>query len=114
MLLPGQFVRARIQAGVRPGTVMIPQRAVQVTPQGGMVMIVGAHDVVAARQVKLGELQQASWMVLEGLEAGDRVIVDGVQKVQPGQPVRIAGAGGKSAIEQSATKTDRSATSPQR
>src|SRR5690606_1644755 len=46
MLLPGQFVRARIQAGTRPDGVMIPQRAVKVSPQGASVMVVGDKDIV--------------------------------------------------------------------
>lgn len=92
LLLPGQFVRARIEAGVRPDALLIPQRAVQMAPEGASVMIVGDDDVVAARPVKVGILHEGSWVVLEGLEAGDRVIVDGLQKVQPGQPVEIASA----------------------
>lgn len=90
MLLPGQFVRAQIAAGVRPDEMLIPQRAVKVTPQGAIVMIVGEQDVAAARPIKVGSMQGGSWVVLEGLKAGDRVIVDGLQKVQPGSVVRIA------------------------
>ena len=90
ILLPGQFVRARIEAGVRPNTFLIPQRAVQLSPGGAAVMIATSDNTVARRTVKLGALQGDSWVVLEGLQAGDRVIVDGLQKVQPGAPVRIA------------------------
>jgi membrane fusion protein (multidrug efflux system) len=89
-LLPGQFVRVRIEAGVRPGGLLIPQRAVTVTPQGASVMVVGANGVVESRPVKVGELQGGSWLILSGLAAGDRVIVDGLQKAQPGKPVRVA------------------------
>lgn len=90
MLLPGQFVRARIEAGVRPNAMLIPQRAVQLAPQGASVMIVDAKNAVAERAVKVGGLRGSSWVVLEGLKAGDRVIVDGLQKVQPGMTVRVA------------------------
>ena len=89
-LLPGQFVRARIEAGVRPSGILIPQRAVRLTPQGANVLTVDASNAVASRPIKVGELQGGSWLVLEGLAPGDRVIVDGLQKVQPGMSVRIA------------------------
>lgn len=91
-LLPGQFVRARIQAGVRTEGLLIPQRAVTVNPQGATVMIVGANDVAETREVKVGELQGGSWVIRSGLATGDRVIVDGQQKVQPGKPVRVVTA----------------------
>ncbi|WP_324749770.1 efflux RND transporter periplasmic adaptor subunit [Sphingomonas sp. LY54] len=91
LLLPGQFVRARVLAGVKEG-IMVPQRAVQVAPQGGTVMVVGAKNIVEARPVRLGSLEGSNWVVLGGLKPGDKVIVSGLQKVQPGQPVRIAGA----------------------
>ena len=90
LLLPGQFVRVRIEAGVRPRGLLIPQRAVTVAPQGASVMVVSAKDVVESRPVTLGDLQGGSWVILSGLATGDRVIVDGMQKAQPGKPVRIA------------------------
>lgn len=89
MLVPGQFVRAQIRAGTRPGGILIPQRAVRVTPQGSSVMVVGRNNVAEARPVRLGQLDGANWIVLGGLRGGERVIVNGLQKVQPGQPVRI-------------------------
>jgi membrane fusion protein (multidrug efflux system) len=88
-LLPGQFVRARIEAGVRAQGLLIPQRAVTVAPQSATVLLVGAKDVVESRAVTLGDLHGASWVILGGLAAGDRVIVDGLQKAMPGQPVRV-------------------------
>ncbi|MEZ5473758.1 MAG: efflux RND transporter periplasmic adaptor subunit [Steroidobacteraceae bacterium] len=91
-LLPGQFVRARIQAGVRPDAVSIPQRAVTLTPQGASVMVVGKDDVATTRAIKVGALIAGMWEVQAGLKKGDRVIVDGLQKVQPGQSVRIGSA----------------------
>jgi len=87
-LLPGQFVRARIAAGTEPNGMLIPQRAVTVTPQGANVLVVGAKDIVESRPVKVGPLEGGSWVILSGLNAGERVIVDGLQKAQPGQPVR--------------------------
>ena len=92
VLLPGQFVRARIEAGVRPNSFVVPQRAVQLTPQGASVLIVDEKNTVVSRKVALGDLQGDAWLVREGLTPGDRVIIEGVQKVQPGSPVRIAQA----------------------
>jgi len=89
-LLPGQFVRVRIEAGMRADGMLIPQRAVTVTPQGASVMVVGDSDVVVSRPVKVGGLHGGSWAILDGIAPGERVIVDGLQKVQPGQPVRLA------------------------
>ncbi len=92
ILLPGQFVRARIEAGVRPNGIAVPQRAVTVAPTGASVMIVAAGDTARTRPVTLGPLQEGAWVVLEGLAAGDRVIVEGLQKVRPDQPVRVTPA----------------------
>ncbi|PKQ00920.1 MAG: efflux transporter periplasmic adaptor subunit [Alphaproteobacteria bacterium HGW-Alphaproteobacteria-13] len=88
-LLPGQFVRGRIHAGNRPNGVLIPQRAVRLTADAATVMVVDAKNVAMPRPVKLGTMQDGRWAILDGLKPGDRVIVDGLQKVQPGQPVRI-------------------------
>jgi membrane fusion protein (multidrug efflux system) len=92
LLLPGQFVRARIRAGTKADGIVVPQRAVAVGAQGGTVMVVGPKNIVEARPIRLGNLQGANWVVLGGLKPGDRVIVSGLQKAQPGKPVRIAGA----------------------
>jgi membrane fusion protein (multidrug efflux system) len=100
LLVPGQFVRARIQAGTRPDGILVPQRAVRVTPEGGSVMVVGKDNKAEARTVKVGGLQGGNWAVLEGLKPGDKVIVDGLQKVQPGQPVTVAKPSGRPASAQ--------------
>nr|WP_206606426.1 efflux RND transporter periplasmic adaptor subunit [Steroidobacter cummioxidans] len=92
ILLPGQFVRARIEAGFRPHGFWIPQRAVLLTPTGASVLIVAEGDTIAARPVKLGEERGGRWVVLEGLKNGDRIVVDGIQKVQPGAHVRVVSA----------------------
>lgn len=89
-LLPGQFVRARIFAGNRSDGVLIPQRAVKLAADNASVMVLDAKNVATPRPVKLGTMVAGQWAVLDGLKPGDRVIVDGLQKVQPGQPVRVA------------------------
>jgi membrane fusion protein (multidrug efflux system) len=92
ILLPGQFVRARIEAGVRPHGFWIPQRAVLLNPSGAAVLTVAQGDTIAPRPVKLGEQRGDKWIVLEGLKDGDRIVVDGIQKVQPGVHVRVIDA----------------------
>lgn len=92
ILLPGEFVRARIEAGVRPDGILIPQRAVQLTANGANVMTIDDKGVATPRPVKVGELRGSQWEIRSGLKPGDKVITDNLQKVQPGAAVRIAGA----------------------
>ena len=87
-LLPGQFVRARVEAGIQPKGLSVPQRAVTITPQGATVLVVGAKDIVESRPVTVGALQGGSWVIQSGLAAGERVVVDGLQKAVPGKPVK--------------------------
>jgi membrane fusion protein (multidrug efflux system) len=103
LLLPGQFVRAKIEVGSAQG-IMVPQRAVQVTPQGAQVLVVGANDIAAARPVKVGNLQGDSWVISSGLKPGDRVIVNGLQKVRAGSPVTIAKPGAKPGTQPAAKR----------
>lgn len=91
-LLPGQFVRARIEAGVQAKGLLIPQRAVTVTPQGATVMVVNAKSIAEVRPVKVGALEGGSWVIQSGLDPGEKVIVDGLQKVAPGKPVKPVAA----------------------
>lgn len=95
ILLPGEFVRARVEAGVQPNGILVPQRAVQLSAQGASVMVVGKNNVAVARPVKVGELRGSQWDILDGLKPGERVITDGLQKVRPGAPVQVAGAAAK-------------------
>lgn len=88
LLLPGQFVRARISAGTRPNGIAIPQRAVVLSESGASVQLVGEDDLVSTRNIQLGRLQGSEWLVRDGLQAGDRVIVEGGQNARNGQPVR--------------------------
>lgn len=92
VLLSGQFVRAKIESGIVPDGIMVPQRAVTITDRGASVMVVDKKNIANARPIKLGELNGKNWIVLSGLKAGDRVIVNGLQKVRPGAPVSIAPA----------------------
>lgn len=87
-LLPGMYVRARIEQAVNEKAITVPQQAVSRTPDGASVMVVGADNKVAARPVKTGAANGDSWIISEGLKEGDQVIVEGLQKIQPGAAVK--------------------------
>ena len=87
-LLPGQFVRASIQGITLPQAAVVPSRAVLRSPMGAMVWVVGAQNKVEPRPVKLAQTVANDTVVSSGLKAGERVIVDGVIKVQPGAVVK--------------------------
>ena len=101
-LLPGQFVRARLSAGTDPSGIMVPQRAVSVTEKGASVMLI-ANGVAVLRAIKVGALVGGNWVVTSGLKAGDKVIVNGLQKVRPGAPVTVAQAKGRPSSSQTAS-----------
>ena len=88
VLLPGQYVRAKLEQGVNDKAITVPQQAVQRDPSGASVLLVGADDKVTVQTVKTGDAQGNTWIITEGLKAGDRVIVEGFQKIKPGAPVK--------------------------
>jgi len=93
LLLPGMFVRASVSQGVRQGVMRVPATAVTRTPQGtATVMVVGQDNKAALRTVRTGTLVDGFWLVDDGLKAGERVIVSGVQKLRPGTVVKVAAA----------------------
>jgi len=91
-LLPGQFVRVRLEGFHRASALAVPQRAVQQGLGRQYVYVVGAGDTVVARDVNPGQWSGSLWIIDSGLAAGDRVIVDGIQKVAPGRVVRPVAA----------------------
>ncbi|WP_194725391.1 efflux RND transporter periplasmic adaptor subunit [Noviherbaspirillum malthae] len=88
-LLPGMYVRAKVEQAVRENAITVPQQAVQRTPKGAVVMVVGEDNKVAARPVKADTALQDKWVISEGLKGGERVIVEGFQKAQPGAVVKV-------------------------
>jgi len=85
ILLPGMFVRAVITEGINEQALLVPQQGVARTPKGDPVaLIVGAEDKVAQRMLTLDRVIGDKWLVSSGLRPGDRVIVEGVQKVRLG------------------------------
>ena len=94
ILLPGMYVRALIGEGVRHDAVLAPQQGVARTPKGGAsAMVVGKDGKVEVRNVTVSQTIGDKWLVEDGLAAGDRVIVEGLQKIQPGIPVQVTEAG---------------------
>jgi membrane fusion protein (multidrug efflux system) len=90
LLRPGQFVRVQLSGARRLNAIAIPQRAVLEGPAGKIVLTVNAKNVVEPRPVQVGDWEGGNWIILDGLKAGDQVIVDGMVKARPGAPVRIA------------------------
>jgi membrane fusion protein (multidrug efflux system) len=89
-LRPGEFVRVVLKGAVRPDAITVPQRAVLEGPQGKFVYVVNAESKVEARPVEAGQWSGDEWIITQGLKAGERVVTDGVMKLGPGAPVRIA------------------------
>jgi len=88
-LLPGMFVRARLEEGVNPDALLVPQQGVTRTPRGdASAMVVGEGDKVEVRQITATQAIGDKWLVTEGLKTGDRVIITGLQKVRPGVQVK--------------------------
>lgn len=87
-LLPGLYVRVRLEQAKAGNAVLLPQQAVTRTAQGDSVMVVGADGQVSTRKIQVGSAQAGQWVVLGGLQAGEQVIVEGFQKLRPGAPVK--------------------------
>lgn len=87
-LLPGQFVRVRLEGFMRQGALAVPQRAVMQGMGRQFVYVVGNGDSVVARDVQPGPWSGSLWIIDRGLSTGDRVIVEGTQKVAPGRVVK--------------------------
>jgi len=87
-LLPGLFVRVRLEQAQVSNAITLPQQAVTRSAQGDSVMVVGSDGKVAPRPVKVGAQQAGQWVILDGLQNGDQVMVDGFQKLRGGAPVK--------------------------
>jgi membrane fusion protein (multidrug efflux system) len=88
VLLPGLYVRVRLEQAQASNALMLPQQAVTRSGTGDSVMVVGADGKVTPRPVKVGNAQGSQWVILDGLKAGDQVMVDGFQKLRGDAPVK--------------------------
>ena len=105
-LLPGMFVRAILEEGINEKAILVPQRGVTRNSKGeAMVMVVGAEEKVEQRIIKVVRTVGDSWLVSEGLKAGDRVILEGIQKARPGTPVKAVPFGSAPAAPPIGTPT---------
>ena len=86
-LVPGQYVPVRMVLGERPDALLIPKPALLETQAGQQVYVVDKDNKVASRTVEVGQPYEGQWVVKSGLEKGERVIVEGLQKVRPGGAV---------------------------
>jgi membrane fusion protein, multidrug efflux system len=87
-LLPGLYVRVRLEQAKAGNAVLLPQQAVTRSGQGDTVMVVDKEGKVTPRPVKVGTEQAGNWVILDGLKAGEMVVVEGFQKMRPGAPVK--------------------------
>jgi RND family efflux transporter MFP subunit len=98
ILLPGMFVRALVIEGNKPDAILAPQQAIGRTEKGDpTAYTVDAKGMARLNVIKVGQAVGDKWLVLSGLKAGDRLIVEGLQKVQADQPVHAVPAGSKPA-----------------
>ena len=96
LLLPGMYVRAHFAQAVRRDAVLAPQPGITRDPRGNATaLVVGADNKAELRQVQTGQTIGTDWLITSGLKAGDKLIVEGLQKVKPGQPVKPVPAGSK-------------------
>jgi membrane fusion protein (multidrug efflux system) len=90
LLLPGMFVRGRVEEGLDEDVLLVPQAGVTHDPQGqATALLVGPDNRVVQRTIQAARTFGPDWVVTGGLKEGERVIVSGVQKTRPGSPVRV-------------------------
>ncbi len=92
ILRPNAYVRARLTGAIRPGAILVPQRAVQQGSEGQFVWVVDKEGKARPRPIRVGKWQESDWFVSEGLQAGDAVIVDGTIALRAGAPVSVKAA----------------------
>ena len=110
-LLPGMFVRARLDEGIKNNALLVPQQGVTRNPRGeATVMVVGADNKVENRTVTAAQAIGDKWLVTAGLKSGDKVIVTGLQKIRPGVQVKVeeASAGNASTKDAAASEPKKS------
>jgi membrane fusion protein, multidrug efflux system len=113
VLLPNMFVQAVIEEGVRENAILLPQQAVTRDAKGqAIAMVVGSDNKVEQRQLKTVRTIGSDWLLDSGLQAGDRVIIEGLQRAMPGTVVQAMPAGAPNAGASSATANSKAAAPP--
>lgn len=91
VLLPGMFVRAQLQEGIRENVLLVPQRGVTRDSQGqAIALVLDENNIVQQRSLETGRVVDGQWVIEQGLNAGDRVVVAGLQHVRPGATASVA------------------------
>lgn len=91
-LSPGQFARVQLKGAFRPNAILVPQQAVMQGPTGKFVFVVGPDNTAQTKPVEVGDWYGDQWIINSGLSGGDRVVVNGGVRLQPGAPVQIKSA----------------------
>ncbi|MCR6479302.1 efflux RND transporter periplasmic adaptor subunit [Variovorax sp. ZS18.2.2] len=96
LLMPGMYVRAVLQEGVNQAALLVPQQAVTRAPDGSAsALVIDTENKVAKRPISVGRAVGTHWQVIDGLAAGDRVMMEGSQRVKVGDKVRVVDLGAK-------------------
>ena len=92
LLRPGQFVRARVAGAIRPNAVLVPQRAVLQGSRSHFVWVIDKDGKARQRVVEVGSWHGDDWFIMDGLKAGEEIVVDGAIRVVPDAPLKISRA----------------------
>jgi membrane fusion protein (multidrug efflux system) len=106
VLRPGMFARIKVDLGARPNSILVPERAVAELQGKNFVWIIGPDNKATQQAVKVGEPLGSSVLILEGLKSGDRIVVEGLQKVREGAPVKPMTAQEMALAAQAANKAE--------
>jgi membrane fusion protein (multidrug efflux system) len=105
------FVKVYIKGAVHPNAIVVPQKAVQQTSKGHVVYVANDKDQAEIRPVVVGDWIGEDWIITQGLEAGDRVIIEGFQKLAPGAPVKVTAPQSKNEEQKEADTTSKEQSS---
>ncbi|MBB3811016.1 efflux RND transporter periplasmic adaptor subunit [Pseudochelatococcus contaminans] len=112
-LLPGMYVRVQVEQGIENAAIAVPQQAIQRDTGGqALIYVVDDESKIAVRPVKTGRIIGGRWVISEGLNSGDRVVVEGFQKVRPGAPVAASDWKPREAVQAAAEGQPPAATEP--
>jgi membrane fusion protein (multidrug efflux system) len=108
LVLPGEFVRVRLEGAYYKDALVVPERAILFSQKGPMVYVIDDKNVASIRPVQLGQTVASGFIVEGGLQAGERVVADGIMKVRPGAPVMILPSGDDAKAQDSGKVAEKS------